>query len=141
MSYLLNPPIPGPPGARVRWHQLYGSAAALALADINEVTMIVGDDLDFDMAWMQEEFFEIQPAVAESVCRFGSSVAPSGREFLLVFDQAHAFAAAARHGLEHYGKANLPGLFCGLVNSLDGIERSGNRGHAGFSRELPRRGF
>jgi transcription-repair coupling factor (superfamily II helicase) len=33
MSALLNPPIPAPSGARVRWHQLYGSAAALALAE------------------------------------------------------------------------------------------------------------
>jgi transcription-repair coupling factor (superfamily II helicase) len=33
MSSLLNPPTPGPPGTRVRWHQLYGSAAALALAE------------------------------------------------------------------------------------------------------------
>jgi transcription-repair coupling factor (superfamily II helicase) len=33
MSSLLNPPTPGAPGARVRWHQLYGSAAALALAE------------------------------------------------------------------------------------------------------------
>jgi transcription-repair coupling factor (superfamily II helicase) len=33
MSSLLNPPTPAASGARVRWHQLYGSAAALALAE------------------------------------------------------------------------------------------------------------
>jgi transcription-repair coupling factor (superfamily II helicase) len=33
MSSLLHPPTPSAPGARVNWHQLYGSAAALALAE------------------------------------------------------------------------------------------------------------
>ncbi|MBV8909310.1 MAG: transcription-repair coupling factor [Gammaproteobacteria bacterium] len=33
MPVLLNPPTPGPSCSRLRWHQLYGSAAALALAE------------------------------------------------------------------------------------------------------------
>jgi transcription-repair coupling factor (superfamily II helicase) len=33
MSALLHPPVPGPAMPCVRWHQLYGSAAALALAE------------------------------------------------------------------------------------------------------------
>jgi transcription-repair coupling factor (superfamily II helicase) len=33
MPALLNPPTPSAPRARLRWHQLYGSAAALALAE------------------------------------------------------------------------------------------------------------
>jgi transcription-repair coupling factor (superfamily II helicase) len=33
MSSLLAPPVPGAAGARVSWHQLYGSAPALALAE------------------------------------------------------------------------------------------------------------
>jgi transcription-repair coupling factor (superfamily II helicase) len=33
MPSLLNPPLPTSPAQRIRWHQLYGSAAALALAD------------------------------------------------------------------------------------------------------------
>jgi len=36
MPLLLNPPTPRAPGARVRWHQLYGSAPALALAEAAE---------------------------------------------------------------------------------------------------------
>ena len=33
MTALLNPPVPTPALPRLRWHQLYGSAAALALAE------------------------------------------------------------------------------------------------------------
>ncbi len=33
MTPLLHPPVPGPATPRLRWHQLYGSAAALALAE------------------------------------------------------------------------------------------------------------
>src|SRR3979490_514534 len=33
MPPLLNPPLPAGAHRRVRWHQLYGSAAALALAE------------------------------------------------------------------------------------------------------------
>src|SRR4030088_2044755 len=33
MPSLLNPPLPAAAHRRVRWHQLYGSAAALALAE------------------------------------------------------------------------------------------------------------
>ena len=33
MSSLLDPPVPTSSARRIRWHQLYGSAAALALAD------------------------------------------------------------------------------------------------------------
>src|SRR2546430_16678876 len=33
MPSLLNPPLPAGAHRRVRWHQLYGSAAALALAE------------------------------------------------------------------------------------------------------------
>src|ERR1700728_610995 len=33
MSVLLHPPVPTPARPKVRWHQLYGSAPALALAE------------------------------------------------------------------------------------------------------------
>ncbi len=33
MPLLLNPPVPTAAEPRLRWHQLYGSAAALALAE------------------------------------------------------------------------------------------------------------
>ncbi|HEY2339949.1 MAG TPA: hypothetical protein VGH75_05435, partial [Steroidobacteraceae bacterium] len=33
MTDLLHPPTPGSAAPRLRWHQLYGSAAALALAE------------------------------------------------------------------------------------------------------------
>ena len=33
MTPLLSPPVPNEATARLRWHQLYGSAAALALAE------------------------------------------------------------------------------------------------------------
>jgi len=36
MTSLLNPPLPAASSARVRWQQLYGSAAALALAEATE---------------------------------------------------------------------------------------------------------
>ena len=47
MSSLLHPPIPTSSARRVRWHQLYGSAAALALADAtradNRLYVVIAD--------------------------------------------------------------------------------------------------
>src|ERR1700739_52685 len=37
MSSLLHPPVPSSAVPRLRWHQLYGSAAALALAEAARV--------------------------------------------------------------------------------------------------------
>jgi len=37
MSSLLHPPVPTAAIRRLRWHQLYGSAAALALAEATQL--------------------------------------------------------------------------------------------------------
>jgi transcription-repair coupling factor (superfamily II helicase) len=48
MSSLLHPPVPSPTQRRLRWHQLYGSAAALALAEATRADrrlyVVIADD-------------------------------------------------------------------------------------------------
>src|SRR5215831_1218199 len=48
MTPLLSPPVPDPATPRLRWHQLYGSAAALALAEAmradRRLYVVIADD-------------------------------------------------------------------------------------------------
>ena len=62
MSVLLHPPVPTPAQPRLRWHQLYGSATALALAEAAAATprlhVVVADAArDLDRLTAELRFF------------------------------------------------------------------------------------
>src|SRR3982074_763571 len=65
MPPLLNPPLPAGAHRRVRWHQLYGSAAALALAeamraDPRPYLVVVGAARDAERLRAELRFFAAQ---------------------------------------------------------------------------------
>ena len=79
---------------------------AFAFAERDDAAVMIGEDLDFDVVWFFQIFFDIEARVAEGVERFGAGVAIGGGEFGASAHEAHAFAAAAGYGFEKDWKAH-----------------------------------
>jgi hypothetical protein len=54
---------------------------AFTFAERDDAAVGIGENLDFDVAWLFQIFFEIDAGVAESVEGFGGSVAKRAGEF------------------------------------------------------------
>ena len=103
---------------------------AVAFAEVHHVAVLVGKNLDFDVARVFEELLDVDTAVAES----HSGLALRGLEILfelsLFVDHPHAFAAAARRRFDDDRIADLFGGFDGVGNILDQPFASGHDRHA-----------
>ena len=102
---------------------------AVALAQTDDVALLVGDDLHFDVFDVGEVFFEIDFAVAEGALRLGGGGLHSRFEVLFFPDDADAAPAAARRRLDDDGVADLGGKFFGRGDVGDLVE-AGHDGHA-----------
>ena len=80
---------------------------ALALAEIDGVAVLVGEELDFDVAGALDELFEIDLAGAEGARGLVAGRDEGGGQLCRSLDGAHAFAAAAGGGFQHDGIADL----------------------------------
>ena len=105
---------------------------ALALAQGDHVAVLVGQNLELDVARLLDKLFHIELAVAEGLGRLG--LAPPGRgwQLLLVADDAHAASAAARCSLEDDGEADLPSPLQRVIGVGNNAIGAGKNGHAGF---------
>jgi hypothetical protein len=79
---------------------------ALALAEVDEVALRVGEDLNLDVARALDGALDVDRGVAEGRSRFGARRLEGRRQLFFRSDEAHALAAAARRGLEHNGVAD-----------------------------------
>ena len=74
---------------------------AVALPQMNAVTVLVGEDLDLDVPRLFDEFFDVDAVVFEGVFRLGPGVADLRAQGDLVVGDAQAPTAAAGRGLDH----------------------------------------
>ena len=74
---------------------------AIALAQVNGVAVLVGHDLKFDVMRIDDQFLDVNVAVAESLLRFRARGVKAGHEAGLVMRGAHAAAAAAGDRFDH----------------------------------------
>ena len=70
--------------------------AAFAFVEIENVPMLVAEDLDFDMARVEDEFLDENAVVAKAVEAFALHTLEILAHFLLVIGKPHTLAAAAR---------------------------------------------
>src|SRR5207302_7166044 len=82
---------------------------ALALAQMDDVPVRVGDHLDLDVTRLQQEALEVYGAVAERPRRLALRQPQRRDELTLGVDGAHALPAAAHAGLDHQRIADLAG--------------------------------
>ena len=104
---------------------------ALTLAEIEDVAVLVGEELDFDVAGALDEFFEIDLAGAKGARGLVAGGDEGGGQLGWRLDGAHALAAAAGCCLEHDGIADFFGDLEGFVGGCEAADRAGGARHAG----------
>src|SRR5262245_16956004 len=110
---------------------------AFALAEVNHVSVVVAEHLDFDVALVVDVFFKVDAAVFERRLGLGSGRVVSVEEFVLIVGDAHASPAAAGRGLDQHRIADPPGLFDGGVFVFDQAFAAWRDRHArGLHRSL-----
>ena len=109
---------------------------AFAFSEMHDVAERVAEYLNFNVARPVEIPFEINARVAKRIERFRGGVPPRGGHLACIGDQAHAFSAAARHGLEQHGIAKLLRDAPGILRILDWLRNAGNHRHSGPRGEL-----
>ncbi len=80
---------------------------ALALAQVNQVAVLVAEDLELDVAWLGDQLLEQQRRVAKSRQRLAPRGRQRRRQVACALHDAHALAAASRRGLDEHRIANV----------------------------------
>ena len=79
---------------------------ALTLAVGDDVAVRISDELDFDVAGLEQQLLEVDAVITEGARGFGTDQAGCVRQLGFLVDDADALAAAASRRLQEYGKAN-----------------------------------
>src|SRR5262245_8008512 len=111
---------------------------AFALAEMNDITVLVAEHLDLDMARLLDIFFDEDAIVAEARLGLAPRRGKALANFLGVVGDAHALAAAAGGGLDHDRIADLLGDLDRLLRIFDNAEMAGNGRDLGLGGELLR---
>ena len=99
---------------------------AFALAEIDDIAVLVAENLDFDVARIGDELLDEHAVVAEARLRLGASARKSFLDLGAAVGDAHTLAAAARRRLDHHRIADLVGDLFGLLVVLDHAEKAGH---------------
>ena len=83
--------------------------AAIALPQMHDVAVMIGQHLHFDVPRVLDVFFEIHVAVAERGLGLGPRLLQCRLERQIVRRHAHPASAAAGHRLDQHGKADVVG--------------------------------
>ena len=106
---------------------------ALALEQVDGVSVRVAQDLDLDVARLLDELLDVDRVIAEGRPGLGAGARDGLGKVRFGLDQPHALAAPAGRGLDHHGQAHLGGRGDGLlVRQLlgrSGYERDARRLH------------
>ena len=108
---------------------------ALALAEVDDVAVRVGEHLDLDVARLLEVALEKDRVVAERALRGALRGVERGAQLLLVAGDAHADATAARARLDEHRVADAPRRRrrfrrCRRAHPLPGHDRHARVAHA-----------
>ena len=114
---------------------------AVALVEMDYVTVFVAEDLDLDVFGARDVFFEEDGGVAEGAAGLGLGLVEEIGEIGGFVDDAHAATAAAEGGFDDEGKADLFGDFEGLGAVADGFLGAGEDGDFDFLGEGAGGGF
>ena len=104
---------------------------AFALAQMDDIAVLVAQHLNFNVARIDDEFLNEHPVIPEGGCRLGFGPFKPFLHFISRPCDAHALAAAASGCLDHHGIADLTRDYhrMGSISNFTQIPR--NRGHTG----------
>ena len=110
---------------------------AVALAEVDDVAVAVGQDLDLDVARVGQVALEVDGRVGEELLALARGALERGLELVLVEGDAEALAAAAARRLDRDRVADVVGDdLAGVLDGLDGFGRAGHDRHAGLGHQL-----
>src|SRR5215471_17534326 len=104
---------------------LYG---ALTFAEINEISMLIAEHLDFYEARLDNQLLDVDITVAKRAQRLALSSSESRSQFVALVNATHALTASACRGFQHYGIADRCRNLFGLCNRFQCVYRTGNTG-------------
>ena len=119
------------PRGRGDFHELLVVAlhGAVAFVKGEHVAVLVGDDLDFDVADLFEVLFHVQAGVAEGRLRHGGGLKKGIFQFAFLTNKENAAPASAALRLQHDGEGDfVDDLACG--GHVDRAFRAGHHGDA-----------
>ena len=102
---------------------------AVALVEMDDVAVSVGQNLHLDVFGLLKKFFDEDTVVPEGFGGLAFHQVEGGDHFLLAVAAAHAAAAAAGCRLEHNGEAVFPGLFQGFLAAFERLGAAGDDGY------------
>ena len=108
---------------------------AIAVEKMDDVAFRIAEYLDFDMARIDESFFDENRAGAKRFFGFGNGARELAADFAGVVALPDAAPAAARRGFEHHRIADFAGDGERFVDIGDGAVAAGERAHAGVAGE------
>src|SRR5258707_14292910 len=111
---------------------------AFALAEAEQITEAIADDLDFNVARILDQLFDVDFRAAKSASGLARCVPERGFEAGLTVHASHALAASSGRGFEHHRIPALFGDASRVVKAGNTAFGSGDHGHARAKRQPPR---
>ncbi len=108
---------------------------ALALTEVNDVAVRVADELNFDVARIDDEFLQIDLIAAEGPLRLAGRIADGRLQLLFGIHPAHPFSAATGRCLQHHRITELPGHSPRIVDVCGGLLGAGDHGNPNLFRQ------
>src|SRR5438552_1494201 len=114
---------------------------AVALAQVDDVTAIVAQDLELDVMRVFDEFLDVNAGIAKGLFRFAAGGMIAFDQGDVVMRNAHSAPAAPGDGFDHDGIADPLGGGDGFLLVFHDPFRARWRGHAGFLGQGTTHGF
>ena len=102
---------------------------AVALVQVQDVALAVGQDLHLDVAWTLDQFLYEQGTIAEGARGLTAAAFERLGHGLRVPDLAHAPATTTARGLEHDGVAQLLRGGCSAISRFQSFAATGHDGN------------
>ena len=114
-DHLLVPPLDG----------------ALALEEVDDVAVLVGQDLDLDVAGLLDHLLHVHPVVAEGAPGFAAGTGGGRDEVAGLGHEAHALPSAPRRRLQHHREPEDAGFARDGGVVREGLQGPRDHGEAG----------
>ena len=105
---------------------------ALALAEREDLTVLIGEYLELDVSGALDEFFHVEIAIAECSGGFGLRRMEQCRKLLLGSDDAHAATPSASGGFNDDRKTDGACRFQGFAFAAEHAFGAGENRHTGL---------
>src|SRR5689334_3546750 len=112
---------------------------AVALAEVDDVTMAIAHDLELDVPRAREILLDVDIAVAECGQGFRASELEGAREILGISRDAHSLSAAAGGRLDDHRESNIARELQRFLGILDRARSSRHDRHSDVLHRLARR--